>query len=184
MPGRLSMHLRLHERQPDRVRVLVGLDPRSAIHVDGVALELVDEAGEPLSTRLILPISGTVEAAFSTTAEVRAHRPIPPGSRVVATAWTEHGIVDAACPADPCPDLHDHLQGRGLISMFRQPTALHGLAQLERCRLGKRFGWLAPAKPCPPRVVEDRGTLADDVCADLGLDDDQSEWVRGLMTED
>jgi hypothetical protein len=184
MSGRLSMLLRLHERQPDRVRVAVRMCPKQAVQVEGVALELFDGNGEPLSTRLILPISGSVEHAFSTTVELRSHGPIPEGSRVVATAWTESGPLEATCPADPCPDLHDHLQGRGLISMYRQGTPLHGLGHQERCRLGQVFGWLAPSVPCQPRVLEDHGHLVDEVCEDLGLDEEQSEWVRGLMAED
>ncbi|MBA2321908.1 MAG: hypothetical protein H0V89_12230, partial [Deltaproteobacteria bacterium] len=131
------------------------------MQVDGVAVELFSEGGEPISSRLILPISGCVEQAFSTTVELRSHGPIAAGARVVATVWTESGPLESSCPAEPSPDLHDHLQGRRLISMLSQDNPLHGLGHLERCRLGQVFGWLAPSAPCQPKIFEDRDALAE-----------------------
>lgn len=188
MPGRLNVHLRLEQRQPDRVRVAVLLAPaREPVRLDGVALGLVDEHGEALSARLLLPVAGLLAQPMESAVELRSHAEIPEGSRIVGTAWTEGGEVELSCPADPCPDLQDHLRGRRAIgTLTRRAGRAHGLDEIEpeeRCRLARVFHWLAPSPACAPRVVEDRTSIADEISDELGLDEETARFVRELMEE-
>lgn len=189
MPGRLSLLLRIEQRQPDRVRVSVLLAPTDdPVRLDGVALGLVDEDGEALSARLLLPVAGVLSQPMASTVELRAHDDIPEGSQIVGTAWTDSGEVDVSCPADPCPDLQDHMRGRRAIGIHltRRKGREHGLDEIEpdeRCRLARVFAWLAPSAPCAPRVVDGRSSIADEISDEFGLDEDTARFVRELMEE-
>ncbi len=185
MSGRLNLVLRLEERQTDRVRVSVLVAPtRDPVPLDGVAICLVDEGREALSPRMLLPLTGTLAHPIGSSVEVRAVGDIPDGSLVLVTAWIDGVAVEATCPADPCPDLRDHVTGRTAVHLPRRRPPLGALAADERCRLGRHFPWLAPKRPCPPRVVDDAGETARALTDDLGLDPDDADFVASLLAED
>jgi hypothetical protein len=192
MPGRLSLHLRLEHRQSDRIRVSVLLSPsREPVRVDGVAVELFDSDRESLSPRLLLPVSGTLCHPVASTVELRSTSGLPSGSIALATAWTDSGPIEATCPTEPCPDLHDHMRGRRTVRMSDDGVdspdwraSMEGIADGERCRLARVFRWLTPPSACAPRILEDHSSLAQSICDDLGLDGDNAAFVQELLDED
>ncbi|MEZ4322966.1 MAG: hypothetical protein R3F61_36205 [Myxococcota bacterium] len=185
----LRFDLSLEDRHKDRVFVSVLLAPdQDGTAVDGVAVMLVGKTGECMSNRLLLPISGVLYQSMLTTVELRAFEALGTGARIVGTAWTGAEQWEASCPADPGTHLEDHMRGRGALQP-RCDSEFEGLTCGDRSALAGVFPWLTPCEPRPPKVVEPELETAttDEIrsfCSELGLDDEDSDWLEALLEED
>lgn len=197
----VDLELRLEERQPDRVRVVVSLAPvgRSA-RVEGATLRLVDTAGVELCPRTLLPVQGRVTGPMSLLVELRTCGALPPGARVLASAWTGRRQISATCPADPHTTLRDHLVGAApaLPVPGFDPADLAmpdddevDLAPLDadvRAALPAVLRWVDD----PVRTTDVAGVLeapeeartAADLADALGLDAESAAWLEGLLDDD
>ncbi len=180
------MDLHLDDRQPDRVRVTVRLEPDDAGHpVDGVALQLCSEGGECLGPRLLLPIQGRLAGPLVTRVELRSLSPIPENGRVVAVAWWGCEQVEVTCPSDRHTTLRDHVRGA-----HRAPLAgrvgLERLDDDERAAFYRLAPWAAePRVPRSPRLEPvDPEPSAEEICEELGLEGEDAEWLKDLLEED
>ena len=185
----LDFQLQLAERLVDRVFVLVRLAPKASLSlkVEEVALVLLSATGERLSHQLVLPLSGRIEQDISMTVELRALAPLPYGSVIQGTVWTDHREVELQIPADPGTQLEDHCRGRVMIRPDRDPefpTRLKLLSCEEKSKIHQAYTWM---KPCPltrPAVVDQE--VPSDLrtcCQDLGLDDEDADWLEELLAE-
>lgn len=200
----LDFALRLEDRRPDRVvvSVLIGPGKDGPSDVDGVVVVLVSRSGETLSHRLVLPIAGSIHQAMVSTVELRSLDGLPPGSRVAGWAWRGSEQWEATCPADPGTQLEAHVRGRVRLKPRAEELrgdAFEQLACDERDNLRAAFPWLtpcAPVPPPPPTVLEsaeteamaetavDEGESLRDYCRDLGLCDEDTDWLQSLLDED
>lgn len=178
----LTLTLCLDERAVDRVIASVHLAPETPGHaIEGVALQLFDAEGEPLSPKLLLPVAGALIGPLSSRVELRTDgRPIPAEAEVVVTAWWPGGQVQARRTTDPGTELAAHVRA--------EPEELPAAAELfeeldpaERARLVALFPWIV--RP-PPKVLE---LTADPPAADLAdayaLDEEDAEWLASLADE-
>lgn len=185
----LRFDLSLEDRHHDRVFVSVLLAPeQDGTAVEGVAVMLVGKGGELLSHQLLLPISGVLHQPMVSTVELRAIDVLPTGARVMGTAWAAGEQWEASCPADPGTHLEEHMRGRHAL-VPRVESEFESLTCHERTALAEVFPWLAPCEPKPPTVVEPELETAtnDEIrsfCNDLGLDEDDTEWLESLLEED
>jgi hypothetical protein len=162
------------------------------ITVDGVAVMLVGPQGECLSHRLLLPIAGTLHQPMVSTVELRAIDVLPKGSRVVGLAWHGSNQWEASCPADPGTHIEAHVRGRRALQPRPRPPAqapvFEALTASERYSLAASFPWLTPCERPPPKVVEPELETATNeeirsFCEDLGLDEEDTDWLEALLDE-
>lgn len=181
----LSFDLQLKERLPDRVVVGVLLKPTGAsAQVDGVAVALRGPDGERLSNRLMLPIAGTLTQPMLTAIELRACTALVPGARIVGIAWHDGEQWETSIPADPGTCLEAHCRGWHAVKpiedealRFKRPR-LHELAALQEA-----FPWLTPSE-APLAIVETEEEVdVRRACEDLGLDEEDAEWLEELLAE-
>ncbi len=182
------LELELVERQPDRVYVSVVLTPEAEAPaaLDGVALQLFSRAGDSLGPRLLLPIAGTLAQTMVSTVELRGRNlTLPPGGRVVGTVWLGADQAEATCPTDPWTELQAHVRGTRPV-IGRSDADLELLTPAERDVLTQAFPWLEPPPltALPGDVLEDEGANLDDLCSGLGLDPDEAEFLKSLLTEE
>lgn len=185
----LSLDLRLDDRQPDRIVVSVRVVPEGDLHpVDGIALELCNDEGDRLCPRLLLPISGALTGPLETRAELRSRDPIPPRSKVRATAWWGCEQVEASCPSEQGTRFESHMRGRNLVSLANGQVALHLIAPEERACITRSMPWIDEPMVLPdPHEIEPVDTeetaeeYADAICAELGLDDTNAAWIKELL---
>lgn len=190
----LDFDLQLTDRQPDRVLVSVLLRPADTAPVDihGVEVMLVCPEGEPLSHRMLLPIAGTISQTIVSAVELRGQGPLPPGARIAASAWGDHGQWEATIPADPGTQMEAHCRGTYLVRPDPDLDFDERFVQLscaQRTRLAQAFSWLEPCSPPELRVVDDttEAELESEelraYCSDLGLDDEATDWLEDLLNE-
>ena len=195
MPLDLDLDLRLDERGDDHVLVTVLIGPTGrAAPLEGVALQLFSGA-EAIGPRTLLPIAGTLRALVLTSVVLHAHdeEPIPPGCRVVATAW--HGVDqrEASIPTDPGTAFEAHVRGLVALGDLRVDPArgLEPLEPEERAMIRARLPWID--HPLVPRgsggeleVMEAETSVADTVAQvadELGLDEETASWLNDLLDE-
>ncbi|MCA9569603.1 MAG: hypothetical protein KC656_17275 [Myxococcales bacterium] len=188
----LDFDLQLTDRQPDRVLVSVLLRPgrTGPVDVQGVDVMLVCPEGEPISHRMLLPIAGTVSQTIVSTVELRGHGPLPPGTRIAATAWSAHQQWEARIPADPGTQMAAHCRGDVVVRPEEDadfPDRFLPLGCDERAALARVFPWLE-ACPTELKVVDDDTLTGEDdlrayCCDELGLDEDDADWLADLLNE-
>lgn len=190
-PLPLTLDLRLEERESDRVRVSVCLSPDGGPqNVDGVALQLCTREGVCLGPRLLIPIGGQVVGPLTTSAELRSRTAIPDDSQVVAVAWWGSEEVEVTCPSDRGTCLEFHMRGRKRVPL-PDHAVLRRLTKGERATLTALMPWVAEPLVLPdPTEIEPVDTdetaeeMADEICAELGLDEDNARWLKELLTEE
>lgn len=189
MAVHVTFELRLEERRADRVFVSVLLSPADPVaSLDGVSVQLFQRDGEPVSPRLLLPISGVLSQPMITTVELRAEGGVlPGGSRVVGHAWNAHASVEATCPADMWTELGSHV--RGTRNVAASPCGdLRLLDPHERARLTCIFPWMTRTAPVQtPTVLEPEDTEEEEIdafCAEYGLDDEDAEFLKELLADE
>ncbi len=182
----LDFDLELAERQPDRVRVAVFLGPGSEgpVTLRGVEMVLLCPDGEPLSHRMLLPIAGTITDRMVSTVELRGNGPLPPGTRILATAWSEEQQWEVRIPADPGTQMEAHC--RGQICLWPEDdrdfeSCFAPLTEDEIRRLAVYFPWLEPC-PAEVRILDEEETMTESeslrkCCEELGLDEEATSWL-------
>jgi hypothetical protein len=187
----LSFELRLEERLEDRVIVSVLLSPCGGpASVDGVAVELFSRDHESLSPRMLLPISGALYGPIAVKVELRSGRPIPAGAVVAGTAWWPTDSQCATVPADPYTELEAHMRGKRAVSCRMTEEELVSLDRRERGRLAVLFPWIDRKPLCAKRAAAaideplDVQDAVDDISEELGLDEENTRWLRELLQEE
>lgn len=190
---RSFVHLQLHldERHDDRVFVTVCLSPETdEASVHGVAVELRSRAGEPLSARLMLPVSGPLPGPLALRTELRARGDLPLGARVHGTVWYDSGQLEATCPTDPGTSLEAYAYGVGIPLGEPNPTrGPHDLTDFERERLYQAFPWMGryqrPSSQEDEQVIEEQpADVARDIADTYGLSEEDRDFLRELMSDD
>ena len=189
----LDFQLRVEERGEDRVVVSVLLAPNDPVtQIDGVSLQIHSKTGDPMSARMLLPISGALHQPMRSTLTLHAEGPIPLGCRVVGTAWRGSDQREASIPTDPFTELEVHMRARRRILPTEIPEVLERLLPEDRQRIAADFPWIDEPR-IPPEVA---GALTvvdneaspedslDELADDLGLDEEVSDWLRDLLEED
>lgn len=190
MALKLSFELRLEERCGDRVVVSVLLAPSDGKAVlDGVALQLFGRDGEPIGVRMLLPIAGELHHPMLSTLELKVEGEIPAGARVVGTAWRGAEQREATLPTDPFTELEVHLRARRRLGPVEGDLELERLTPEERARLARDFPWVdeprLPKAAGELTVVEHEGEdLMDELVENLGLDEENAEWLKALLDEE
>lgn len=187
----VDLELSLDERREDRVLVSLWLTPQvPEAAVDSVSLQLVCPKGTELCPRTLLPLSGRVTGPVALSVELRGEQALPLGSQVVATAWVDGEPLRAHCPADPSTDLRGHLVGArlGMEAVDADLVTLTPLDDAGRAHLEARWPWVAEPT-APPEVAgvleaEEDPLSAEDLAADLGLDEEDAAWLRDLLDEE
>lgn len=190
----LDFDLQLTDRQPDRVLVSVLLRPsdEEPVDLEGVEVMLLCPEGEPLSHRMLLPIAGRISQAIVSTVELRSHGDLPLGARIAATAWCGCRQWEAQIPADPGTQLEAHCRGVAAIRPDRDRhfgENLQPLACAERDALSIALPWLAPCQLPELRVVDDTTEVEREAeelrsyCNELGLDEQEADWLEDLLNE-
>lgn len=188
----LDFELSLEERSNEQVVVSVALAPiTEPVVVEGVALQWKTGSGEPISARLLLPIAGTVSQPMVSSVVLHAFRPIEPGCRVVATAWSGTAQLESSIPTDPFTELEVHVRARKLVGAGLGDADLEPLPHVERQRLAVRFPWID--EPRIPKVAGELGVvdstpstdeLVNEVAEDFELDEESAAWLKELLDED
>lgn len=188
----LDFDLQLTDRQPDRVLVSVLLRPASdePVAVDGVAVMLTSPDGESLSHRMLLPIAGTLSHPMASTVELRGHAPLPQGTRIVGLAWAGDRQWEVRIPADPGTQMAAHCCGKVTLRVHDDRVFAEHFLPLspeELATLAVAFPWLAPCQD-ELTVVDDTTMDEEDAefrayCEELGLCDDDADWLEELMSE-
>ena len=175
----LEFDLQLTERQTDRVWVSVLLQAKEEpVDVEGVEVMLVCPLGEPLSHRMLLPISGTISQRIVSTVELRGMGELPFGARIAGTVWSGGRQLEARIPADPGTQMQAHCQGHVCLRPSRDTdfeVHFQPISCQEREALATAFPWLEPCAPPELRVVDDpheEDTLRA-YCQDLGMDEEE-----------
>ena len=192
MTAELTFELRLEERRSDRVYVAVVLAPPTdrPVPIEGVAVQLFQRSGEAGSSRLLLPIAGTLTQPMISTVELRAHGGhLPNGSRVVGTVWNAQLQSEATCPADMWTELESHVRGTRIVHPRSAEVEMRALRTVERARLASTFPWLGRPvvvpfdgvlEPEEPQIEEE----LDALCAEYGLCGEEADFLKELLTED
>lgn len=190
MAADFSFELRLEERRSDRVYVAVLLAPSDCtpVTIDGVAVQMFQRSGDAVSSRLLLPIAGTLTQPMVTTVELRAtHGHLPNGSRVVGTVWMDDTQIEATCPADMWTELESHVRGTRMVLPVSE-AELRVLRPCERARLAACFPWVGRPTVLPFDGVlepeEDLDEELDALCDEYGLCGEDAEFLKELMSED
>lgn len=189
----LDVDLTLEERGPDRVVVSVLLAPLDGEGcLDGLALQLYTPDDEPLGARMLLPLAGTVRQPMLSTVELRSvPTVIPPGSRVVGTAWRGSEQLDVSIPTDPGTAFEAHVRGHDIVTGGTAEAFLEPLLTEERETLARLYPWIdeprVPRAPSAALEVVDHepglDEVVDDLVNDIGLDDESADWLRDLLDE-
>ena len=190
----LSFEMELTERLVDRVIVAVSIVPgEQPAEVDEVMLQLTTRQGEPLSPRLLLPVSGAMVGALLTTAELRfSGGEIPPGARVIASLWGSNDLhLEATCPADAWTELAAHVRGHSLTGIVTRDVSLRTLDMGEREAILQRLPWLAKccSQPAdgPLEATAEHDTYDPEDTGDfvdaLGLDSTDADFLKELLQE-
>lgn len=188
----LDFSLRLEDSSGRRVLVSALLSPSAGpVRIEGVALQVVDAAGEPLGVRMLLPIAGELHQPMLSTVELKC-ADLPRGARVVGTAWHGPESVEAVLPTEPFTALEKHVRARRRLAGLANATDLDLLEGAEREAFAAIYPWVR--EPRVPRaagaleVVDDaegaEGDPVDDLVDGLGLDEESSEWLKDLLQED
>ena len=187
----LAFELRLEERCADRVVVSVLLAPSGgAPRIDGVALQMITRTGEPIGVRMLLPISGELHQPMLSTVELKSPGGIPAGTRVVGTAWQGAETREAVIPTDPFTELEVHMRARRRLGALAGSQELEPLTTGERAVIAKDFPWVEepriPVAIGELSIVESEDTAGpiEDLVENLGLDEDNAEWLKELLAED
>ncbi|TVQ88743.1 MAG: hypothetical protein EA397_16230 [Deltaproteobacteria bacterium] len=189
----MNLQLHLDERHDDRVYVTVCLSPETdEASVHGVAVELRSRTGEPLSARLMLPVSGPLPGPLALRTEIRARADLPLGARVHGTVWWDLGQLDATCPTDPGTSLEAYAYGAGIPLGLPNPSrGPHDLTDDERERMYRAFPWMARyCRPDDPedqasRIIEEQPEdLARDIADSYGLSDEDRDFLKELLGEE
>lgn len=183
----VAFELRVEDRLADRVIVSVQVKPSGeAVAVEGIAVELFSRTDESLSSRVLLPVSGLLNAAVGVRVEVRASAPIPHGATVVGTAWWEGGMATVRCPTDPGTELEAHMRGRRTALLCGRDEFLESMSDREWQTLACAFPWLSrvAAHRIDRPIDANTQSLADEVTDELDLDPESAEWLRELLKED
>lgn len=189
----MGLHIDLHldERHEERVAVTVYVSPTAdTSRVEGLIVELRTGDGERLGPKLCLPVAGELTGPLSTHAVVHADRPIPKFSEVVATAWADKELTQLRVPAELSTALEAHV--RGQVLSLRGTPQPEALTPLEAARLEEWMPWISE----PPRRQQtqlepllaraehaDEVDPVDEIAADLGLDEENAEWLKELLRE-
>lgn len=187
----MQLELHLDDRQCDRVYVTVCLTPEggSAV-VHGVAVELRTRQGEPLSARLMLPISGPLPAPLALRTEVRARTDLPRGARLHGVVWSSEGSLESSCPTDPGTTLEAYAYGSPIGLGTPDPLkGPHDLTDDERASLVRAYPWMgryaSPARVEDSQVIEEQPQdLAADIAASYGLSDEDRSFLEELLADD
>jgi hypothetical protein len=189
-PMALSLHLQIEQRRPDRVFVLIELVHNGAtINVTGAAVELRSKRGILLSPRMILPLAGLLAGPLATRVELRSQQPIPQGSKVYGVVFWNGEQTEAVIPADPCTDLEAHVRGSRNIWGFAAKD-LESLEPSEEYALQQRFPWAIQFEedededtaPMDSELASD--DLTDEVAKSLGLDEEETAYLREILTDE
>lgn len=187
LPVALIFEVALVERQADRVVAVVHLEPEGEpVHVEGVAVELLDRGRERLSARVLLPISGELAQPLAVRVELRASDQIPVGAFIESTAWWDGEQQRVTCPTDRSTELEAHVRGRGAIPIPLGEGEFLSLTPSQRRRLARRFPWVLTAdEEDIARVGSSTPTaVVDDAMETLGLDREEAEWLKELLAEE
>ncbi|HHO49836.1 MAG TPA: hypothetical protein ENK18_02945 [Deltaproteobacteria bacterium] len=160
--------------------------------IEGVALQLLAPGGEPLSARVLLPISGDLRHPMLSTLELIAHtEPIPQGSRVSGTAWAGTDQIETTVPTDPFTELEVHMRARRRIDPDGDDRDLRLLSAEERALIAQDFPWID--EPRLPLAVGELGVVEggpseeealDELIGELGIDEESAEWLKELLEEE
>lgn len=176
-----DFQLCLDEREDARVFATVILVPDCSLTLDGVAVQLFDADGESLSSKLLLPVSGELVGPVSSRVELRSSSgAIPAGSQVIATAWWPGGHLQASRCTDPGTTLQAHALAEMAIAQTDEEVLLDVLPE-EREKMLALFPWMV--RPSSPKALEHEQSV-EDLGEDMGLDDEDAEWLKDLMNED
>jgi hypothetical protein len=186
----VKFDLHLDERHADRVHVTVCLTPCDApTVVQGVAIELRSRSGEPLSARLMLPVSGELPGPLALSTELRAREDIPRGARVHGTLWSARGSWEATCPTDPGTTLEAYAYGSAIGLSGGLSRGPEDLDDHERACLYAAYPWMrryrSPAADDAEQVIEEQAAdLVDDIAATYGLSDEDRDLLNELLADD
>jgi len=190
----LSLTLKLDERRAARVFVTLSLEPLGdPIPIGGVEVELASRIGERLSSRMILPISGTLAGPLATRVELRAFDHIPRGAAVIGKVWWDQEELEAICPTDPCTELESFVRGDRSVLPLDKDYELQDLRKGEQCGLIQVFPWMNGFQPCqrgdPAKaaILDEAASVDDfveDVTGRLGLDASCAKWIKDILEED
>jgi len=183
----MEMHIELLDVQADRVRVAVELDPHQTLRLDELVVFLTDGNGDTFGPRVLLPISGELHGAVSTTVELRSTSPcLPDHTSIRAEAWVAGEMHACAIPAHSWTDLAVHLSGESPELDPFEPSALRSIRGGDYRKLRRYLPWLANLARCgasqglpilePPQE--------DPIPQGMDLDPDCEAWLRDLMSEE
>lgn len=189
MPLSLDFSLRLEDRGADRVLVSALLVPtQGSVRLDGVALQVLDKAGDALGVRMLLPIAGELHHPMLSTVELKC-TDLPAGARVVGTAWQGADAQEAVLPCERFTELEQHVRARRRIAGFAVETDLDVLEGPDRRRLAAVYPWVD--EPRVPRIAgelevvdEEVDDEVDRVVDGLGLDEESAEWLKDLLSDE
>jgi hypothetical protein len=190
----LTFTLELTERADDRVHLAAAIEPAATpAVVEGVAVQLVGRKNEPLSPRLLLPISGTLTGPMVVASELRAvEGVIPTGARVVGTAWGADFTLEASCPADRWTELAAHVRGEPSAGQITRAVTLLPIDGEVRNQLLTKLPWLAEtpwqdAEEEVPLEAVSAPVTPEDVAeqfAGLSLSPEDADFLRELLEEE
>lgn len=185
----LDFSLRLEDRGAARVLVSALLVPRQGIaRLDGVALQVLDKAGDPLGVRMLLPIAGELHHPMLSTVELRCSD-LPAGARVVGTAWCGAESQEAALPTEPFTELREHVRFHRRITGLADAADLDVLDGAPRRRLAALYPWVD--EPRVPRFAAELDAVdseddagIDELVDGLGLDAESADFLKDLLSEE
>lgn len=193
----MQLQIHLDERQSDRVFVTVCLSPQSecaqseCTTVQGVAVELRSRSGEPLSARLMLPVSGPLPGPLALRTELRARDDLPRGARVHGIVWWAKGQIEVTCPTDPGTTLEAYAYGSSIGLEPSDPSPQpRDLSNTERRRLYLAYPWMARYRAPSHTSDEDHileeapSDLASDIADTYDLSDEDRAILEELLAED
>ena len=182
----LTLHLNIEQRRPDRVFVLIELrHSGQTLNVSGAAVELRSARGTLLSPRMLLPIAGDLSGPLATRVELRSQQQIPQGSKVYGVVFFDGQQTESTIPVDPCTDLEAHVRGRRSICRFAEQT-LETLTPRDEYAIQQMFPWAVDEEPEDDETSDEiePDDLSDEVAKSLGLDDEEAEFLREILTDE
>ena len=178
----LTLHIVIEQRRPDRVFVLIELQHKGEpLNISGAAVELRSARGTLVSPRMILPIAGHLAGPLATRVELRAQGPIPQGSKVYGVVFHDQQQTESIIPVDPCTELEAHVRGRGSICRFAEKR-LEPLTPADEYALQQAFPWAIQDDEDDDAL--DADDLSDEVAKSLGLDAEEAEFLREILTDE